>query len=207
MWATPERYHLAYGPTVEHGPTSDGVGSNQYGLSPSLTRKLRHAPVVIFRTLFLVVFGAMAIGVVVAVIRLNEEATPLEAELAALRWVGQGVAQEPRTDGDEWEVDVVRSDGSLIEVTIGDELELRGFDEERTGDGGPPPDELRGRVRARAIRAALAKTGPGRVLSVERESPREIEVGVRVEEGRQIEVELDRSLGVVEVEAEDPRDE
>jgi hypothetical protein len=61
--------------------------------------------------------------------------------------------------------------------------------------------------RARAVRAAFGEIGSGRVVTVERESRREIEVSIRVGAGRQIEVELDRSFAAVEVEPEDPRDE
>jgi hypothetical protein len=39
-----------------------------------------------------------------------------DTEAAALDWVGAGYAHEPRRDGDEWEVDVIRPDGSMIEV-------------------------------------------------------------------------------------------
>jgi hypothetical protein len=117
------------------------------------------------------------------------------------------VAQEPRRDGGEWEVDIVRPDGSMVEVTIGDELEARGFDEERGESGSLAPDEVTGSLRATAIRIALAETGPGEALSVEREASQEIEVSVRTRDNRHIEVELDESLHVVEVEDEDPRDE
>jgi hypothetical protein len=130
-----------------------------------------------------------------------------EAESAALDWVGDGKVQAARRDGDEWEVDVVRPDGSIVEVTIGDELETRGFDEERGAEGSPAPDELQGTERVQAILAALSETGPGRALSVERDGAGAIEVGVRRDDGEHVEVELDEAFDVVEVEPEDPRDE
>jgi len=130
-----------------------------------------------------------------------------EAEATALRWVGAGTADAARRDGDEWEVDVRRPDGSVVEVTIGEELELRGFDEELGAGHTLAPDELRGDVRDRAIRAAFAEVGPGRVQSVERDSSREIEVSVRRPDGKTVEVELDGSYRVVEVEPEAPDDE
>jgi hypothetical protein len=130
-----------------------------------------------------------------------------EAEAAALRWVGTGESEGVRRDGGQWEVDVLRPDGSLVEVTLGSQLELRGFDEERGPRRTLAPDELRGAERDRAIRAALAKTGPGRVLGAERDSSREIEVSVRRAGGDFVEVELDASLRVVEIEPEDPSDE
>jgi hypothetical protein len=49
-------------------------------------------------------------------------------EAAALKWVGDGEAQKPRREGGRWEVDVVRADGSMVHVSIRDDLELRGLD-------------------------------------------------------------------------------
>ncbi|MGH2745694.1 MAG: hypothetical protein ACRDLY_19170 [Thermoleophilaceae bacterium] len=46
--------------------------------------------------------------------------------------------ENSRRDGDGWEVDVVRPDGSLVEVTIGDQLELKALDEELGPAGAPP---------------------------------------------------------------------
>jgi hypothetical protein len=126
---------------------------------------------------------------------------------AAANWVGAGMPQAPRRDGDEWEVDVTRPDGSLVEVTVGDSLQLLGLDEERARGGGPGPDELLGPTRTRAVRAALASSGPGPVLGAERERGGGIEVGVRRRDGTQVEVGLDHRLRVLEVEPEDRRDE
>ncbi len=132
--------------------------------------------------------------------------TAADARTAALSWVGVGEAQAPRREGDNWEVDVRRPDGSLVQVTIDDELHLRDFDEEFGPAGTPAPDELRGRDRARAIEAAYRHIGPARVVGVERDPSREIEVGVRM--GRdQVEVRLDPRFRVVEVIPEDPGDE
>jgi len=137
-------------------------------------------------------------------------ASAREAEAAGLRWVGVGVAENPRRDSGEWEVDVVRPDDSVVEVTIGDQLELQGLDEELGPGRRPAHDEVRGPVRERAIRAALAATGPGRVLSVERDSSREpevTEVNIRLADGGGVEVGLDSRLRVVEVESQDLGDE
>jgi hypothetical protein len=126
---------------------------------------------------------------------------------AAAYWVGAGQAQPPRQEGDEWETDVARPDGSLVEVTLGRRLELLGFDEERGRGGGPAPDEVRGRNRARAVRAALAFSGHGRVIGVEREGGGAVEVGIRRPDGTQLEVGLDHRMRPLEVEREDLRDE
>ena len=129
------------------------------------------------------------------------------AEAAALNWVRRGVAQEPRRDGDHWEVDVVRPDGSMIQVRLGPRFELRDLDEEFGPAGTPAHDELRGADRALAVRAAFAETGPAHVISVERESSREIEVSVRLSDDRQVEVELDQTLHVVGIKQESRSDE
>jgi hypothetical protein len=135
----------------------------------------------------------------------GEEASARQAQAAGFRWVGVGMAETPRRDGDEWEVDVKRPNGSLVEVTIGDQLELRGLDEELGPGGVPAWDELGGRARKRAMDAALIAVGSGRVFSVEREPSGSVEVNVRRPNGT-FEVQLD-SGQVVEIEAEDPGDE
>jgi hypothetical protein len=136
----------------------------------------------------------------------DEGFSAAEAKAAALSWVGAGKAQAPRRDGDAWEVDVVRPDGSLVQVTLGDRLELRGFDEEFGPGHTPGPDELRGAARARAIEAAFGHVGPGRVVGVERESSREVDVDMRMGKDR-IEVRLNPRFRVIEVKPEDPGDE
>ena len=47
-----------------------------------------------------------------------------DAAAVAVGWVGTGRAQPPRCDGDECEVDLTRPDGSLVEVTVGENGEL-----------------------------------------------------------------------------------
>jgi hypothetical protein len=160
----------------------------------------------VLRTLLLFLAVTAVVMVVVGLDR-RAEIGPDDAEAAALDWVGVGVAQEPRRDGGEWEVDVVRPDGSMVEVTIGDALEVRGFDEERGAAGLPAHDEIHGPLRAAAIEAALTATGSGEALGVERDGPGEIEVSMLTRDDVHIEVELDASLQVVELEVEDPEDE
>jgi hypothetical protein len=130
-----------------------------------------------------------------------------QAEVAALRWVGTGVAEAARRDDDAWEVDVLRPDGSLVEVTLGDEEELLGLDEEVGPNGAASPDELSGPRRARAAGAALSSVGPGVVLGVERDPEGELEVDVRRADGVALELGLDRRLRVTEVHREDLGDE
>lgn len=136
----------------------------------------------------------------------GEHVGAAEVKAAALTWAGAGEAQAPRRDGDVWEVDVVRPDGSLVQVTLGERLQLRGFDEEFGPGHTPAPDELRGAARARAIEAAFGHVGPGRVIGVERESSREVDVDMRMG-GDRIEVRLNPRLRVIDVKPEDPGDD
>jgi hypothetical protein len=154
-----------------------------------------------------VVFGAMTVALVVMAFELGEDASPVDAEVAALEWVGAGVSQVPRRDGGNWEVDVIRPDGSMVQVSLSENLELLGLDEESGPAGTLAADEARGALRARAVRAAFAEVGTGEVVGVELESGRRVEVGVLLRGGRQVEVELDGRMRVTEVEKEDPRDE
>jgi hypothetical protein len=161
---------------------------------------------VVWKTIF-VVFATMSIALVAMGIELGEDADPAEAEVRALDWVGKGVTQVPRRDGDNWEVDVIRPDGSMVQVSLTKDLQLLGLDEEYGPAGTLADDEATGRVRERAVAAAFAEVGAGEVIGVEREPGNRLEVGVLLRGGRQIEVELDSHFRVTEVEKEDPRDE
>ena len=154
--------------------------------------------------------AALAVLVVVLVLAVpgtGREATADEARRTALTWVGAELADRPRRDGDRWEVDVRRPDGSLVEVTLGERLELTELDEERGPAGAPSHDEVDGPLRARAISAARRVSGPGRVRSVEREADGSLEVDVLQGSGVLLEVELDPRLRVVDTDLEDPGDE
>ncbi|HEV2873714.1 MAG TPA: hypothetical protein VGW14_01080 [Thermoleophilaceae bacterium] len=157
-------------------------------------------------SLFLL-FTAMTVAIVVLAMRLRDEQGPLDAEEVAVELVGDGIAQDSRREDDRWEVDVVRPDGSMVQVSLGDDLKLRGLDEELGPAGTLADDELRGPARARAVRAAFTETGIGKVVSVERDTGHGIEVRVRTGSGRQIEVELDRNLRVIEIDHESLGDE
>jgi hypothetical protein len=135
----------------------------------------------------------------------DDDVGPAEVEAAAFRWVGVGIPEDPRRDGDEWEVDVERPNGSLVEVTMDDQLEMIGIDEELGPRGTPAWDELAGERRRRAEDTALEAVGPGRVSSVERESQGSIEVKVR-RAGELVEVQIEGGE-VVEIEEAHPGDE
>jgi len=159
------------------------------------------------RVALLLVAGAAAAVVVPGLWPGEPELEAADAAAVAVGWVGAGEPQAPRREGGEWEVDVVRPNGSLVEVTVGGRGELLGFDEERGPGGSRAPDELTGPTRARAVRVALAATGRGRVLSAEWEQGGGIEVAVRRVNGTQVEVSLDRRFRIREIEREDPADE
>jgi hypothetical protein len=136
----------------------------------------------------------------------GDEAGAAAAQRAALDWTGAERTDAPRRDGDVWEVDVRRADGSLVEVTLGPRLELRELDEELGAGGAPAPDEVTGELRERAIAAARPEGGPGPVRSVERENDGSFEVDI-VRQRTVIEVELDRHLRVLDVDREEIGDE
>lgn len=129
------------------------------------------------------------------------------ARAVALQWTEGDVADIPRRAGDVWEVDVRRTDGSLVEVAVDDSLQLDGLDEELGPGGTPAHDQVVSAVRERAIAAARPASGPGVVRSVEREDDGTIEVDLVTPERTVIEVELDQRLRVKDVDEEEIGDE
>jgi hypothetical protein len=157
-------------------------------------------------SLFLL-FTAMMVAIVVLAMRLRDDQGPLDAEAVAVEFVDDGIAQDSRREDEFWEVDVVRPDGSMVQVNLGEDLKLRGLDEELGPAGTLADDELRGAARARAVRAAFKETGPGEVVSVERDPNGGIEVRIQNGGQRQLEVELDRKFRLVEIDDEALGDE
>jgi hypothetical protein len=157
-------------------------------------------------SLFLL-FTAMMAAIVVLALRLRDEQGPLNAEQVAVQHVRDGVAHDARREGENWEVDVVRPDGSMVQVNLGPDLSLQGLDEELGPAGTLADDELRGEARARAVRAAFEETGTGEVVSVERDPNGGIEVRIQNGGRRQLEVELDRNFKLVEIDDEALGDE
>src|SRR5687767_631003 len=86
---------------------------------------------VVTRLTLILIASAAAAGALLTLWPGEPELGGEEAAAVATGWVGAGAPQAPRRNGGEWEVDVVRSDGSLVEVTVGQQGELLGFDEER----------------------------------------------------------------------------
>lgn len=136
-----------------------------------------------------------------------EEPDADAARLVALHWTQAERADPPRRDGELWEVDVRRPDGSLVEVTLGRDLELHELDEELGPGGSLPWDELTGALRERAIAAARPAGGPGAVLGVERERDGTIEVDFVLPDRTVLEVDLDAQLNVTGSDREELGDE
>jgi hypothetical protein len=162
-------------------------------------------------TRVILLFATLTVVAVLVGLELAEQTAQqtvqLDAEDAALESVVDGTVQESRRDGGRWEVDVVRPDGSIVQVNLADDLELRSLDEEQGPAGTFAPDELRGRRRARAVAEAFVETGPGEVVSVERDRNGDLDVRVRTWRGGLVQVELDRRFRVLAVEREDLGDE
>lgn len=137
----------------------------------------------------------------------REDMNAAAARGVALDWTEAELAEEARWDGERWEVDVRRENGSIIEVNLGPALELRELDEELGPDGTPASDEIIGPLRQRAIAVARSRSITGPVGSVERERDRTIEVNVVQADGTVIEVELDAGLRVRDIDREELGDE
>jgi hypothetical protein len=165
----------------------------------------------VLRTTIFLLLAALTVAAVLMGLGLAEQTTQqtaqLDAEDAALELVVDGAVQESRRDGGRWEVDVVRADGSMVQVNLGDDLELRSLDEERGPAGTFAPDELRGRLRAGAVAVAFDETGAGEVVSVERDRSGDLDVRVRTRTDGLVQVELDRRFRVLGVQREDRGDE
>jgi hypothetical protein len=142
-----------------------------------------------------------------ALSRDDERVSAADAEAAARYWLGGGTVQPARQEGGGWEVDVFLPDGSLVELRFDRRLKLRSIDEEIGPGGTRAHDEVTGPPRHRAILAAIELTGPGRVISVEHDSPNELDVDIRRPDGTQDRVVLDAKLRLERIVPEDPGDE
>ena len=148
--------------------------------------------------------------VVLALLAFNpggDDIDPAAAQQAARNWTGFETTDPARREGNGWEVDVRREDGSVVEVNLGPDLELIELDEELGPGGTPAYDEVQGPKRARAIAVAHAHGVRGDVRSVEQERDGSIEVDV-VQDGKTVlEVDLDSRLNVRRVDEEEFDDE
>jgi hypothetical protein len=137
----------------------------------------------------------------------GEIVDPAAARHVALAWTGAELAERPRWDGERWEVDVRRADGSIIEVNLDRYLELRELDQELGPHGSAAHDEITGTMRERAIGVARSRSITGPVGSVEREPDGTIEVNIVQPDGSVVEVELGPRLRVIDIDREELGDE
>lgn len=147
-----------------------------------------------------------------------------QAKAAALESTGEGQVTETEVGDEEsyYEVEVTRDDGRQVDVQldqnfnvvatedeVGAEDEAQGEDEgaaeESSGDSDTP---ITGPDIERASAAALAHLGGGRVTDTEvgdEESYYEVEV--TLDDGRQVDVQLDENFNVVGTEEDGVEDE
>ncbi|PJJ72690.1 YpeB-like protein with putative protease inhibitory function [Diaminobutyricimonas aerilata] len=144
------------------------------------------------------------------------------ASEVALAEVGDGsVTDSERRDGGGFELEITRPDGREIDVLLDGDYEVvavdRGDDgrdgdaadaDQHEGDATDTTDDATGSTTlepltddeiARAADAALAETGGGEVVDVDRsdDADHAFEVEVRLADGTEVEVELDESFAVV----------
>jgi hypothetical protein len=148
----------------------------------------------------LVVLALLALGP-------GDDVDPAAAQEAARNWTGFETTDQARREGDGWEVDVRREDGSVVEVNLGPDLELIELDEELGPGGTPAYDEVRGERQARAIAVVHAHGVRGDVRSVERERDGSIEVDVVQPDNTVLEVDLSPGMRVRGVDDEELDDE
>jgi uncharacterized membrane protein YkoI len=127
------------------------------------------------------------------------------AAKAALAETGGGKVTDTERDsenGATYEVEVTKDGGGQVDVRLDDQFKVVAAepDHENAGDDADQP--LTGATLDRASKAALAKTGGGKVTDTERDSENgaTYEVEVTEDGGGQVDVRLDDQFKVVAVE-------
>jgi uncharacterized membrane protein YkoI len=126
-----------------------------------------------------------------------------QAVAAALKATGGGTVTDTETgdDGAAYGVEVLLSGGREVEVNLDRNLSVIG---QETDDDSGDDDELTGAIRDQVIAAALKATGGGTVTDTETgDDGAAYGVEVRLADGREVEVNLDRNLNVIGQEADD----
>ena len=184
------------------------------------------------KTKLLTAGAVLAIGAIVPAIAQagGDSETPIpdsdidRASVAATTYLGDGQVTDTEIGDEEsyYEVEVTRDDGRQVDVQldqnfnvvatedeVGAEDEAQGEDEgaaeESSGDSDTP---ITGPDIERASAAALAHLGGGRVTDTEvgdEESYYEVEV--TLDDGRQVDVQLDENFNVVGTEEDGVEDE
>jgi uncharacterized membrane protein YkoI len=126
-----------------------------------------------------------------------------QAVAAALKATGGGTVTDTETgdDGAAYGVEVLLSGGREAEVNLDRNLSVIG---QETDDDSGDDEELTGAIRDQVIAAALKATGGGTVTDTETgDDGAAYGVEVRLADGREVEVNLDRNLNVIGQEADD----
>jgi uncharacterized membrane protein YkoI len=138
------------------------------------------------------------------------------ASEAALAHTGEGRVTETELDDEEsyYEVEVTLDDGSQVDVQLDEQFNVVGDEQEEEDDDEGEDDvdddsgPITGEALDRASEAALAHTGGGRVTDTEvgdEESYYEVEV--TLDDGSQVDVQLDEDFNVVGDEVDDADDD
>jgi uncharacterized membrane protein YkoI len=138
------------------------------------------------------------------------------ASEAALAHTGEGRVTETELDDEEsyYEVEVTLDDGSQVDVQLDEQFNVVGDEQEEEDDDEGEDDvdddsgPITGEALDRASEAALAHTGGGRVTDTEVEDEESYyEVEVTLDDGSQVDVQLDEDFNVVGDEVDDADDD
>jgi uncharacterized membrane protein YkoI len=132
------------------------------------------------------------------------------ATAAALSAAGGGTITDSERDGDRYEIEVRRDDGSGIDIELGRDFAViatepdDATDDDATDVDAPDADHrvLTDDERQRASAAALAETGGGEVLAIEVDGSG-YEVDVRRTDGSHVDIDLDATFAVIHTDIDD----
>lgn len=128
------------------------------------------------------------------------------ASRAALAEAGGGEVVDSERDDGRFEVEVLRPDGTRVEVTLDDSFAVV---HSELDDHDDPDDDrpVTGEELERVTQAALAETGEGTVTDAEQEADGTYEVEVRRADGTEVDLRLDEDLAVTHVRVDDDHDD
>jgi uncharacterized membrane protein YkoI len=133
--------------------------------------------------------------------------TSTRAEKAALAETGGGKVTDTERDnenGATYEVEVTKDGGGQVDVRLDDQFKVVAAEPDHEDAADATDEHLSGATLDRASKAALAKTGGGKVTGSERdtEDGATYEIEVTKGDGSQVDVRLDDQFKVVAVDAD-----
>jgi uncharacterized membrane protein YkoI len=133
--------------------------------------------------------------------------TSTRAEKAALAETGGGKVTDSERDnehGATYEVEVTKDGGDQVDVRLDDQFKVVAAEPDHEDADDATDEHLSGATLDRASKAALAKTGGGKVTGSERdtEDGATYEIEVTKGDGSQVDVRLDDQFKVVAVDAD-----